>query len=53
VSFLYTNIMADDNDNRLLVLAALELVRRHDNLRLIELDSHIHDLTFELAIHRN
>jgi len=45
--------MADDNDNRLLALAALELVRRHDNLRLIELNSHIHDLTLELAIVRN
>jgi hypothetical protein len=49
----YTNIMADDNDNHLLALAALELVCRHDDLRLIELDSHIHALTFELAIHRN
>ncbi len=45
--------MADDNDNRLLAQAALELVCRHGNLRLIELDSHIHDLTFELAIHCN
>ena len=41
--------MADDNDNRLLALAALELVRRHDDLRLIELNSHIHDLTLELG----
>lgn len=49
----FTNIMADDNDNRLLALAALELVRRHDDLRLIELNSHIHDLTLELAIVRN
>jgi hypothetical protein len=53
VSFLYTNIMADDNDNRLIALAALELVRHHDNLRLIELDSNIHNLTFEPAIHCN
>ena len=49
----FTNIMADDNDNRLLALAALELVCRHDDLRLIELNSHIHDLTLELAIVRN
>ncbi len=42
--------MADDNDNRLLALAALELVRRHDDLRLIKLNSHIHDLTLELVI---
>ncbi len=49
----FTNILADDNDNRLLALAALELVCRHGDLRLIELDSHIHDLTFELAIHCN
>jgi hypothetical protein len=45
--------MADDNNNRLLALAALELVRRHGNLRLIELDFHIHDLTFQLTIHCN
>ncbi len=49
----FTNIMTDDNDNRLLALAALELVRCHDDLRLIELNSHIHNLTFELAIVRN
>ncbi len=49
----FTNIMLDDNDNRLLDLDALELVRRHGNLRLIKFDSHIHDLTFDLAIHRN
>ncbi len=49
----FTNIMADDNNNRLLALAALDLVRRHDDLRLIELNSHIHDLTLELAIVRN
>jgi hypothetical protein len=53
VCHFFTNIMADDNDNRLLALAALELVRRHDDLRLIELNSHIHDLTLELAIVRN
>ncbi len=49
----FTNIMADDNDNRILALAALELVRRHVDLRLIEPNSHIHDLTLELAIVRN
>jgi hypothetical protein len=53
VCHFFSNIMADDNDNRLLALAALELVRRHDDLRLIELNSHIHDLTLELAIVRN
>ena len=42
--------MADDNDNRLLALAALEVVRRHDDLRMIELNYHIHELTSELAI---
>ena len=45
--------MADDNDNRLLALAALEVVRRHDDLRMIELNYHIHELTSELAIVRN
>ncbi len=42
--------MADDNNNHLLALAALELVRRHDDLRMIKLNSHIRDVTFELAI---
>ena len=45
--------MADDNDNHLLALAALEVVRRHDDLRMIELNYHIHELTSELAIVRN
>jgi len=45
--------MADDNDNRLLALAAMELVRRHDDLCMIELNSRIHDLTSELAIVHN
>ncbi len=49
----FTNIMVDDNNNRLLALAPLELVRGHGDLRLIKLDSHIHDLTFELAINPN
>ncbi len=42
--------MADDNDYRLLALAALELVCHHDDLCMIELNSHFHDLTSELAI---
>ena len=47
-NFFYTIIMADDNDNHLLALAALEVVRRHDDLRMIELNYHIHELTSEL-----
>jgi hypothetical protein len=49
VSFFNTKIIADDDDNRLLALATLELVRRHNVLRMIKLKTHIHDLTFELA----
>ena len=52
--------MADYNNHshlvaekRLLALAALEVVRRHDDLRMIELNYHIHELTSELAIVRN
>jgi hypothetical protein len=49
VSFFNTKIIADDNHNRLLALATLELVRHHNDLRMIKLKTHIHDLTFELA----
>jgi hypothetical protein len=52
--------MANHNDNsrllaenHLLALAALELVRRHDYVRINELNSYIHALTSELAIVRN
>ena len=54
--------MADYNNNsrlpllvekRLLALAALEVVRRHDVLRMTELNSHVLELTSELAIVRN
>ena len=54
--------MADYNNNsclpllvekRLLALAALEVVCRHDVLRMTELNSHILELTSELAIVRN
>jgi len=37
-------------ENHLLALAALELVRRHDYVRINELNSYIHALTSELAI---
>ena len=47
--FLTPKIIADDDDNRLLAVDALELVRRHNDLRMIKLKMHIHDLTFELA----
>ena len=40
-------------ENHLLALAALELVRRHDYVRINELNSYIHALTSELAIVRN
>ncbi len=49
VSFFYTKILADDNNNPLLALAALEIVRRHNNLRMIKLETHIHNLTLERA----
>ena len=54
--------MADYNNNSclrllaekcLLALAALELVHRHDDLRMTELNSHVLELTSELAIVRN
>ena len=40
-------------ENHLLDLATLELVRRHDYVRINELNSYIHALTSELAIVRN
>lgn len=54
--------MADSNNDsrrpllaekRLLALAALEVVRRHDDLLMTELNSHVLELTSELAIVRN
>ena len=54
--------MADYNNNYrlpllaekcLLALAALEVVRRHDALRMTELNSHVLELTSQLTIVRN
>ena len=53
-----TKIMADYNNNSRLrcfaeALAALEVVRRHDKLRMTELNSHKFELTSKLAIVQN
>lgn len=42
--------MADDNDNLFLALAALEVVRRRDDSRMIECNHRIDELTSELVI---